>query len=542
MRTLRAGSSIRWLIAITLTLAISNGCQSARPPEPVTPPTLARQPAPPTPVAQAPETSARTANHYEALANSPMRDNRPSAETVRSLADELLFQRATQVYLWAMPALNVLGMKNGSEKLFKAGYNVLPVWKKRIDAKTLLTTPNSDAIDAITYLDVEKEGPLVLEAPPGLQGILLDFWQRPLPGPPAPGKDYRGDIGFFGPDQGRGGKFLILPPGHKDRVPDGYFAFRAQTNNVFVCLRSFFKDPKDLAPAVALVESVKIYPLKAKTSPKPMQFPDASGIPANLLPANDGRAFEQLKQLVDSEGPEFAGADFRGLLAAIGIIKGQPFAPDAHTRTLLELAARTAYRASRALGFEERVGGVSSKAYPDRHWLNPMASGKRDTYDVDWNRIPDGYLALDARASFFANQYSLSPGTAFPVAGKGARSLMVSVDSSGLPLAGSANYRIKMPPNVPAANFWSLTLYEAENSSALANGRPFPTLGSREHPARKADGSIELYFGPSAPTGQESNWLATVPGKGYFAILRLYTPLEPALDGSWKPGDFEKLR
>ena len=535
MRALRIGLSIRSEVLLTFTLAIANGCQSARPPEPAAPPAHELPKA-----AKAPA-RASFADHYEALANSAMRENRPTAETVRSLKDELLFQRATQSYLWAMPVLNVLGMKAGSEKLFNAGYNVLPVWKKRLDANTLVTTPNCDVIVAMSYLDVGRDGPLVLEAASGLQGVLLDFWQRPLPGPPAPGKDYRGDVGFFGPDQGRGGKFLVLPPGYKDRVPEGYFVFRSPTNNVLVFLHSLYKDAGDLAPAVALIESAKIYPLKAKAGARAMEFPDASGVPANLLPASDGSAFEQLKLFVDSEGPDFADAEWRGMLATLGIVKGQPFAPDARTRSLLDLAARTAYKASRVLGLEESISGASYKIYYDRHWQNPMASGKPDSFDPSWHRLPDGYLSLDARVNFFTNQYAQSPGMAFPALGKGVKYLVARVDSGGGPLSGGSSYRLELPANVPAANFWSLTLYDAENSSGLANGKAFPSLGSREHPARQPDGSIALYLGPSAPAGTESNWLATVPGKGYFAILRLYSPLEPALDGSWKPGDLQKV-
>src|SRR6478609_3330409 len=176
MRASRIGLSIQSGALLTLTLGISNGCQSALPPEPAAAPAHE----PPAPVAAAREQSP---SHYETLANSAMRENRPTAETIRSLKDELLFQRATQVYLWAMPLLNVLGMKAGSEKLFNAGYNVLPVWKKRLDANTLVTTPNCDVIVAMSYLDVGRDGPLVLEAASGLQGVLLDFWQRPLPGP-----------------------------------------------------------------------------------------------------------------------------------------------------------------------------------------------------------------------------------------------------------------------------------------------------------------------------------------------------------------------
>src|SRR5215510_716658 len=146
---------------------------------------------------------------YEALANSAMFENRPTPETSKLLKDELLFQRATQIYLWALPLINTLGMKVGSKKAFGAGCNVLPVWKKRLDAKTLVTTPNSDVIYAMSYLDLGKDGWMVFEAPPGLQGILLDFWQRPIPGPTINGRAFLGDVGLPGPDGGKGGKFLI---------------------------------------------------------------------------------------------------------------------------------------------------------------------------------------------------------------------------------------------------------------------------------------------------------------------------------------------
>lgn len=212
-------------------------------------------------------------DRYDALANAPMSENRPTEATTKLLKDELLFQRATQTYLWALPLINTLGMKVGSEKVFGAGYNVLPVWKKRLDAKTLVTTPNSDVIYAMSYLDLGKDGPMVFEAPPGLQGILLDFWQRPIP---VDGGKFYGDVGLPGPDAGKGGKFLILPPGYNKSVPNDYFVYRSGTYNVFVFLRSFYQDPANLTPAVALMERVKIYPLGGEANgPKPMQFPDA---------------------------------------------------------------------------------------------------------------------------------------------------------------------------------------------------------------------------------------------------------------------------
>jgi hypothetical protein len=406
-----------------------------------------------------------------------------------------------------------------------------------------VTTPNSDVLYAMSYVDLGKNGPLVMEAPPELQGILLDYWQRPIP---VDGGKFFGDVGLAGPDGGKGGKFLLLPPGYKGALPEGYFVYRSATNNVFVFLRGFYEDPKNLTPAVAHLERTKIYPLNGAASAKPMIFPDASGVQANMLPISDGSAFDQLKLLVDREGDSLAGADWFGMLAAVGIVKGQPFTPDANTRTILDRAAKTAYKTSRVIGFEEVVGGISDKVYPDRHWTNPFTDGTPSepsgALNLSWTNIARGYLALDARINFFTNYYSVSPGMLSYTPGKGANYLIGFNDREGTPLSGGGNYRLKLPPNIPAAIFWSVTLYDAENSSGLANGQPFPSLGSRDKPAQNADGSTDLYLGPKAPEGKTGNWLATVPGKGYFAILRLYGPTEAAFDKSWKPGDIEAVK
>jgi hypothetical protein len=475
---------------------------------------------------------------FDALAELPFSENRPTMETAQTLRDELLFQRATQTYLWALPLINTLGMKVGSEKVFGAGYNVLPIWKKRLDAKTLVTTPNSDVIYAMGYVDLGKDGPIVFEAPPQLQGILLDFWQRPIP---VDGGKFFGDVGLPGPDAGKGGKFLLLPPGYKGEVPEGYYAYRSGTNNVFIFLRSFYQDPKNLTPAVALIEQSKIYPLNRKESAKPMVFPDASGVPADMLPISDGSVFDQLKLLMDSEGPNLADPDSLGMLASIGIVKGQPFAPDENTRAILDRAAKTAYKISRVIGFQEVLNDGSLRSYADRRWVNPLDNvtppGPANTRDLAWKNLAGGFLDLDARIWFFTNYYSVSPGMLSKIPGKGAAYMIAFTDSEGTPLSGGSNYRLTLPANIPAANFWSLTLYEAENASGLANGQPFPSLGSRDKPVESADGSTDLFVGPVVPDGKKANWLATVPGKGFFAILRLYGPTEAAIDKSWKPGD-----
>jgi hypothetical protein len=298
------------------------------------------------------------------------------------------------------------------------------------------------------------------------------------------------------------------------------------------------------------VEQSRIYPLKGKKSDaKAMKFPDASGVPANMLPVSDGSVFNDLKRLVDSEDANLAHSDSLGMLASIGIVKGQPFKPDARTRAILDRAAQTAYKMSRVIGFEDKVNGLDLHVYPDRScWLNPFADGTPKNLggakDLAWRNVAGAYpyLDLDARIWMFTDYYSLSPGMLSQSPGKGAKYMIAFNDSKGAPLSGGSHYRLKLPADIPAAMFWSVTLYEAENASGLANGQPFPSLGSKDLPAQNSDGSTDLYLGPKAPKGQADNWLATVPGKGYFVILRLYGPTKAAINKSWKPGNVDKLK
>ena len=481
-------------------------------------------------------------NRFDTLANLLFEHNRPTEETAQTLRDELLFQRATQTYLWAMPLINTLGMKVGAEDAFGTGYNVMPIWTKRLDAKTHITTPNSDLIYGMVFANLGESGPLVFEAPPKLQGILLDFWQRPMP---VDGGQFFGDVGLPGPDGGKGGKMLMLPPGYKGKVPSGYYVYRSGTNSAFIFLRSFYQDPKNTAPAVDVLKQSRIYPLDQKASAKPMNFPDASGKSPDMLPRNSITAFEQLKQLLDVERTNLADPDWLGMLEGIGIATDQPFKPDNRTRAILDAAAKTGYKMSRVIGLEDGASGVDYRVYPDRRWLNPVNNMKsrwpNSTTDLSFLTRETGYRALDARVWFFTDYYSISPGMVSMTPGKGAFYMIAFDDADGKALVGDQSYKVNLPKDIPAELFWSVTLYEAENASGLDNGQPFPSLGKLDKPQQKADGSTDLYIGPKAPAGKESNWLATVPGRGFFAILRLYLPTGPAIDGSWKPSDIEKV-
>jgi hypothetical protein len=474
---------------------------------------------------------ATTEDRYTKLADAPFVNGNLRAEDVEKLKDELMFQRATQLYLWALPSLNMYGMKEGSEAKFGKGYNVLPIFKDRLNAKTLITTPNSDVIYALGYLDLKEDGPLVIEAPPGLQGILDDFRQRPIPSVgEIDGRMWFGDVGLVGPDKGKGGKYLILPPDFEGDLPkdDDYLVFKSQTYGVFVFWRGFFKDPKQLEEPVKVMEQTKIYPLGKKDSAKPMQFPNASGVPVNMLYPHDFSAFEMIDRYIQHEYVNPADFEFRGMAKALGIEKGKPFKPDAKTKQILDQAAQTAWRMA-------LVGTLDfPKYYPDRQWLQALPSDSvheftYETYnDVGW------------RSAMFVLGYSNSPAMFVNLPGMGAKYPTALRDADGDFLDGSKTYLLRLPPNIPAKLFWSVTLYDSMTGAGVDNGQPFPSINQMDKPAMNSDGSYDFYFGPKSP-GAGKNWIATIPDKGFFVNVRLYAPTEAFFDKTWKPDDVVKV-
>jgi hypothetical protein len=461
------------------------------------------------------------ANYWAELRALPFPENYPTAEASQRLYDEMRFQRACQVVLWAIPAMSVYVMKKGSEQAFGAGGNVLVVWKDRLTAKTVISTPNSDVIYALGYIDLQKDGPTVVEVPPKQQGILDDFWQRPIT-----------DVGYVGPDKGEGGHYLLLPPDYDGETPDGYYTFTSPTYNVFVFWRAFIKDGNTKEP-VKLMEQTRIYPLAQKANPPEMVFPNGSGVPADMVYPRDYRYFELLAEFVAHEyvGPEDWA--MRGMMASLGIVKDEPFAPDERMREILSAAAEVGIKMASSLRFGDHLPGTLY--YQDRQWHNVL-----NVLDVEFKE--DSFLNIDARVGMFHIGYSISPAMVMNMVGKGSKYPFAYRDADGDYLSGSKAYRLHIPANVPAANFWSVTLYDASNASGLDNDQPFPSIGSLDDLQYNADGSLNLYFASELPAdAPESNWLRTVPGKGWFTLFRLYSPTEPFFDQSWKPGDFEKI-
>jgi hypothetical protein len=466
--------------------------------------------------------SAQQAN-WDALRQLPFRENYPTKETADRLHDEMLFHRATQVAGWSLPAMTLWYMKKGSEAQYGAGSNVLVIWKDRLSAETIVSTPNSDVIYAMGYIDLKADGPTVVEVPPKQQGILDDFWHRPLC-----------DVGYVGPDKGEGGSYLLLPPDFEGEAPEGHFAFKSPTYNVFVFWRAFRdKETGDASEAVALMEQTRIYPLSEKDNPPPMKFPNGSGKPANMVYPRNFTYFEGLAEFVQQEAVDAEDWSMRGFMASLGIEKGKPFKPDDRMKEILSAGAEVGLKMCEALRFGDKL--PKTKYWPDRQWHNVL-----NVLDVEFKT--DSYINVDARIGMFMIGYSISPAMVMNMVGKGSKYPFAYRDADGDYLSGESSYKLRIPGPVPAENFWSITLYDASNASGLQNGQPFPSIGSLDKLTYNDDGTVDLYFGPKLPSGvPESNWRRTVAGKGWFVLFRLYSPAKAFFDGSWRPGDFEKI-
>lgn len=446
----------------------------------------------------------------------------------KSLVDELYYHRAIHAYMTMLPALNVLGMRDGSEKEFGAGYNVLPIWKDRMDSRCWVPTPNADVIYSMSYLDLKQTGPLVVAAPPNVIGMFTDFFQRTIT-----------DVGAIGPDRARGGLYLLLPPDYEGEVPKSYFTFKSRTYNVFLFFRTVMKkgengpDPK---PAVALAETTRIYPLFAtEKDVKPMQFPNGSGKHINMMYPTDNTYWTKLKAFVDYEPVAAIDPELRGVLASIGIEKGKPFEPTDKQKELLKKAVETAPKmilATRQLG---RPDG-REKYYKDRQWINVWGGAT-----ADW--MQESYLDVNQRAGYFQVAYSSAPAMVMRSLDAGSKYPVALRDADGDLLSGSNSYKLHIPKDPPAALFWAVTAYHITDGTMIAAPQLLPSINGMNNVKTNEDGSVDLYFGPEKPAAApDSNWIQTVKGRAFLVTIRLYGTGVEFFDQTWKPDDVVKVK
>jgi hypothetical protein len=453
-------------------------------------------------------------------------DGMPTVETAEALWDHLDFLRGVEVFLTCIPAASLEAMHQGMRELGLDACHKVAMADELLDSNPLFLTGNTDTVYASVILDLERDGPTVVEIPPGCgPGTVNDAWFR-----------FVVDMGAPGPDRGAGGSYLIVPPGFDGEVPDGYFVAESPSYVNWLILRGFLVDGRPDVASTMFREGLRVHPLSAAGAPPPMEFVSLSTRSINTIHANDFEFYEELARVIEREPVAVIDPETRGLLAAIGIEKDKPFAPDERMRAILEDAAAVGNATARAIDFRNR--DPEATIYDDRRWITGFVGG-----DYRWLRDEGrGGRHLDARTLFFYLATVNTPAMALEMVGAGSQYAGAMVDADGRALDGATPYRLRLPADVPAKDFWSIVVYDPQTRSELQTGQPFPSRNSERDRLRvNDDGSVDIFFGPEPPDGYEDNWIQTVPGKGWFVLLRLYGPLEAWFDQSWRPGDIERL-
>ncbi len=451
-------------------------------------------------------------------------DGFPNKETTQKVYDNLDFMRGVETFLTFIPAASVEAMRRGMIEMGATKSNQGVLLEQLLDSSPLFLTGNTDTVYASVILDLEKDGPTVVEIPPGCgPGTVNDAFFR-----------FVVDMGAPGPDKGKGGKYLILPPGYKGNVPEGYFLARSTSYVNWLILRGFLVDGKPDAAAKMFKESLKVYPLAQANNPPAMQFINGSEKPFNTIHANNYIFYEELATVIAREPIDFLDPELRGLASSIGIRKDKPFAPDARMKAILTDSVAVGNATARALSFQTR--DPEAYYYENSRWKAAFVGG-----DYKW--LIDGGMGgrnLDARTLFFYQATVNTPAMVLKIPGVGSQYAYTEQDADGNYFDGAKNYRLHIPSNVPAKDFWSVVVYDPQTRSELQTSQPFPSKNNKRNPlVANADGSVDIYFGPKPPVGKEANWIQSVPGKGWYTILRLYGPLEPWFDKTWRPGEIE---
>jgi hypothetical protein len=497
------------------------------------------------------------------------KDGAPSKGALEKAYDHILFTHAYNAFVNTMQGVSVVAARRG---FLGAGVmdNEILIFSELMDAKSLFLTANADTVYFLGFMDVSK-GPMVFEVPPKVLGTLDDMWFR-----------WVADFGLPGPDRGTGGKYLILPPGYDGPVPEGgYFVARSRTTRLLILGRAFLENKNDPKPAVESIKKfTKLYPYeaggvgtpiaeflsgKAKlgkiSDPPATVFHEGSGKLMNTVPPNDWSFYDMLSEIVQQEPATSLDPEQMGSVSAIGIIKGKPFAPDARMKKILTEALVVANATSRSLFMNPH--DPSWFYYPNSAWWNslfvtgyefetpipmidgPVRGGERIP-EAAKPFPPTGYRTLDGRTTFFYGVTGITPAMAMRMTGIGSQYLFAMLDSNKQYFDGGKTYKVTLPKGIPEANFWSLTLYDNQTRSMLDTPQRYPRAGSQSYPSPAAeptaDGSTTIYFGPKQPDGvKRGNWIQTDPKKGWFTLLRLYSPLEPFFTKEWRPSEIEHV-
>jgi hypothetical protein len=452
--------------------------------------------------------------------------------SAEELARRMIERRAVEAVIWGMPAVNFDLMYQAMVRDAKGGpgSNKIVYWSKLSDWKNQTLTPNPDAVYFMPFFDTKDVGPVVLEIPPAdndgsITGSVMDCWQAALE-----------DVGTAGVDKGKGGKFLILPPNYKEKVPDGYIAMPSDNYQGYALLRSILKtgDDAGVAKAVAYAKRIKLYPLSQAANPPETKFIDASEVVFEANIPYDSRFFDSLNRMVQIEPWLTRDKAMIDQLKAIGIEKGKAFDPTASTRRLFNDATKEAQA-----WLERKYEALFTPPYFEgTGWALPMTPELIQGLQTQFSN-PDSY-PIDDRGviytmAFFSPKHSGE-------AGGGSFYLMTIKDKEGSPFEGGRTYRLHVPANAPVRQFWSATAYDRATHGLIRN-LPSSSRSSQTPGLEKnADGSVDIYFGPKSPEGKDSNWVPTKSGGQFEVLFRFYGPEKELFEKTWKLPDIEAMR
>lgn len=446
--------------------------------------------------------------------------------TPGQLARNAVHRRAVEAVIWGMPAVNTDLMYQAMAREVKGHWNQIVYWSRLLDWKNQTLTPNPDAIYLMPFFDTAQAGPMVIEIPPAddgsITGSIMDCWQTPLQ-----------DVGPAGVDQGKGGKYLILPPGHSGTVPGDYIPLRSQTYQGYALLRSILRSGSDadFARAVAYGRRIAFYPLSAAANPPPTIYLDAADVVFEATIPYDVRFFQSLARVIESQPWLERDRAMIDSLRTLGIEKGQPFNPDEATRDILKAAAEEA-RQWLDLQYE---ASLVPPFYEGGHWALPTAPGMLKAMQSSF-ADPDHY-PLDGRGTTYAMAFFCPKQS-----GSGSYYLMATKDHQDRPFDGGSTYRLHVPAAVPVRQYWSATVYDRATHGLVRDMKRASRSSQSPGLQVSGDGSVDIYFAPAAQATWESNWVPTSPDGAFEVLFRFYGPEKSLFEKKgWRLPDIEKV-
>ena len=438
---------------------------------------------------------------------------------------ELKFQSAVQIALWAQPMVAVGIAKKGMEDVGIKN-TTISIAEQRASSDNVIYTANQETVYAYGFTEIGDE-PMVFTIAPKTLGFLADAWQRPIE-----------DLGLTGPDEGKGGKYILIPPGYEGEAPkssEGVFVYQSPTKTVFWLQRAFITADETEADAVnALKTYSKIYPLSQEGKNLEQHFVNQSVTPFHAVTNNKGMEFwNMLNKMVQLEPVQERDLAMMGLAKTIGIVKGEAFEPDEALQKILIKATETAKNMMMAMGFDAQN---DIKTWKGLQWESAFQT-ESPFFDGA------GHTETHERAAFTYQAMTGAKSMVAKMVGKGSQYQLSAKDGEGNFLNGSHTYKLTVPPNVPINNYWSICVYDVKIRSLIKNGTAKSSTGSHLDIDVNEDGSVDLYFGPEKPEGvEETNFVLTNKNEGWFTYFRFYGPEEAYFDKTWTPNDFEKIK